>query len=198
MGGAYLKSNKTYDVTVKDASDTKLTLYTNDQNPIDATVNKKNWATFHKVNLTNDTKISFVKTSYQQGKITRKAINYTRYVAITGNNISFSNINSIEAASQAKTAVLAQQAAQAAAKAQADADAKTAAAAAAQAAANAEITASCTNGSYVNSAGNTVCRPETRSTTPSGATARCSDGSYSYSQSRRGTCSHHGGVSSWL
>jgi hypothetical protein len=29
---------------------------------------------------------------------------------------------------------------------------------------------------------------------PPGATARCRDGSYSYSQHRSGTCSHHGGV----
>jgi hypothetical protein len=34
--------------------------------------------------------------------------------------------------------------------------------------------------------------------TPAGATAQCSDGSYSFSQSRRGTCSHHGGVGTWL
>ncbi len=27
---------------------------------------------------------------------------------------------------------------------------------------------------------------------PAGATAQCRDGSYSYSASRRGTCSHHG------
>lgn len=33
---------------------------------------------------------------------------------------------------------------------------------------------------------------------PSGATAICRDGTYSYSQNRRGTCSHHGGVSVWL
>jgi uncharacterized membrane protein YqiK len=33
---------------------------------------------------------------------------------------------------------------------------------------------------------------------PPGASARCQDGSYSYSTSRRGTCSHHGGVSEWL
>lgn len=32
---------------------------------------------------------------------------------------------------------------------------------------------------------------------PSGATARCRDGTYSYSASRRGTCSHHGGVAVW-
>ncbi|MGC2234934.1 MAG: DUF3761 domain-containing protein [Pyrinomonadaceae bacterium] len=31
----------------------------------------------------------------------------------------------------------------------------------------------------------------------SGATARCRDGSLSYSQNRRGTCSHHGGVAEW-
>ena len=33
---------------------------------------------------------------------------------------------------------------------------------------------------------------------PAGATAQCRDGSYSFSQSRRGTCSHHGGVARWL
>jgi Protein of unknown function (DUF3761) len=33
---------------------------------------------------------------------------------------------------------------------------------------------------------------------PDGATARCRDGSYSFSQSRRGTCSWHGGVDEWL
>ena len=33
---------------------------------------------------------------------------------------------------------------------------------------------------------------------PAGASAKCRDGAYSFSQHRRGTCSHHGGVSSWL
>jgi Protein of unknown function (DUF3761) len=33
---------------------------------------------------------------------------------------------------------------------------------------------------------------------PPGATARCRDGTYSYSQHRSGTCSHHGGVARWL
>ncbi len=33
---------------------------------------------------------------------------------------------------------------------------------------------------------------------PAGATAECRDGSYSFSQHRSGTCSHHGGVSRWL
>lgn len=32
---------------------------------------------------------------------------------------------------------------------------------------------------------------------PAGATARCGDGSFSFSTSRSGTCSHHGGVAQW-
>ena len=54
------------------------------------------------------------------------------------------------------------------------------------------------NGTYVNSKGQTVQRPENCSGPPTGATAQCRDGSYSFSQSRRGTCSHHGGVAKWL
>jgi hypothetical protein len=56
----------------------------------------------------------------------------------------------------------------------------------------------CTNGTYVNSAGNTVCRPEASPSAPAGATAECADGTYSFSESRSGTCSHHGGVARWL
>ncbi|WP_261373112.1 DUF3761 domain-containing protein [Yersinia bercovieri] len=33
---------------------------------------------------------------------------------------------------------------------------------------------------------------------PSGATARCQDGTYSYSQQHSGACSRHKGVDSWL
>ena len=54
------------------------------------------------------------------------------------------------------------------------------------------------NGTYVNSQEQTVKRPENCSTVPQGATAQCHDGTYSFSKSRRGTCSHHGGVAKWL
>lgn len=55
-------------------------------------------------------------------------------------------------------------------------------------------------GYYTNRAGRAVHRPEMTqgSAVPSGATAQCRDSSYSFSQSRRGTCSHHGGVARWL
>jgi hypothetical protein len=57
----------------------------------------------------------------------------------------------------------------------------------------------CTDtGTYVNSKGETVKRPGNCSSAPQGATAQCADGTYSFSQSRRGTCSHHGGVAKWL
>jgi hypothetical protein len=54
------------------------------------------------------------------------------------------------------------------------------------------------NGTYVNSQGQTVKRPENCTTAPEGATAQCRDGTYSFSKNRRGTCSHHGGVAKWL
>ncbi len=51
---------------------------------------------------------------------------------------------------------------------------------------------------YTNSRGNEVQSPTQYSSQPAGASAQCADGSYSFSQSRRGTCSHHGGVARWL
>lgn len=51
---------------------------------------------------------------------------------------------------------------------------------------------------YTNSRGNVVQSPTHYNAPPAGATAQCRDGSYSFSQSRRGTCSHHGGVAKWL
>ena len=53
---------------------------------------------------------------------------------------------------------------------------------------------------YANSKGNRVRSPTRTADNqpPAGATAQCRDGTYSFSQSRRGTCSHHGGVASWL
>jgi len=38
----------------------------------------------------------------------------------------------------------------------------------------------------------------TDSSVPTGATAKCVDGTYSFSQHRSGTCSHHYGVARWL
>ena len=53
---------------------------------------------------------------------------------------------------------------------------------------------------YVNSRGEWVPSPQHTSdgSVPSGASAQCRDGSFSFSRHRRGTCSHHGGVERWL
>ncbi len=62
-----------------------------------------------------------------------------------------------------------------------------------------KVAVNCPNGTYVNSDGNVVCRPyPSPDGPPAGATARCVDGTYSFSQHRSGTCSHHGGVAQWL
>lgn len=51
---------------------------------------------------------------------------------------------------------------------------------------------------YVNSSGSCILRPVDAPSPPPGATAQCVDGSYSFSAHRQGTCSHHGGVGTWL
>lgn len=38
----------------------------------------------------------------------------------------------------------------------------------------------------------------TRSSAPAGASAQCRHGTYSFSAHRRGTCSHHVGVGTWM
>ncbi len=47
---------------------------------------------------------------------------------------------------------------------------------------------------YINVDGNKVQSPTYYNSPPVGATAKCGDGTYSFSQHRSGTCSHHGGV----
>jgi chaperone required for assembly of F1-ATPase len=56
------------------------------------------------------------------------------------------------------------------------------------------------NNTYVNVDGRTVHSPaySTDGSVPAGATAQCADGTFSFSQHRRGTCSYHGGVGHWL
>jgi len=53
-------------------------------------------------------------------------------------------------------------------------------------------------GYYTNVDGHRVHRRFHAARQPAGASAQCRDGSYSFSEHHMGTCSHHGGVSSWL
>jgi hypothetical protein len=56
------------------------------------------------------------------------------------------------------------------------------------------------HGHYINKSGQIVHSPahSKSGTIPAGASARCRDGTYSFSRHHSGTCSHHGGVSGWL
>ena len=54
------------------------------------------------------------------------------------------------------------------------------------------------SGYYTNVNGHRVHRPMRANQAPAGATAKCSDGTWSFSENHRGTCSHHGGVTRWL
>jgi len=56
------------------------------------------------------------------------------------------------------------------------------------------------HGHYTNKSGQVVHSPAHTVTgaPPSGASAQCRDGTWSFSRSHRGTCSHHGGVAQWL
>ena len=55
------------------------------------------------------------------------------------------------------------------------------------------------NKTYTNVDGATVHAPaySTDNSVPQGASAKCGDGTYSFSLHRSGTCSHHGGVITW-
>jgi hypothetical protein len=51
---------------------------------------------------------------------------------------------------------------------------------------------------YTSRSGHEVHRPEGYTEEATGATERCRDGSWSFSEHRSGTRSHHGGVARWL
>lgn len=56
------------------------------------------------------------------------------------------------------------------------------------------------NNHYVNVDGRVVHGPARtlHDRQPVGASAKCFDGTWSFSRHARGTCSHHGGVARWL
>ena len=51
---------------------------------------------------------------------------------------------------------------------------------------------------YTATSGHRVHRPVRAASAPVGASARCRDDSWSFSENHRGICSHHGGVARWL
>jgi hypothetical protein len=58
--------------------------------------------------------------------------------------------------------------------------------------------AGCGSDFYINSDGQCVHDPVAADSPPAGATAKCNDGTYSFSKHHSGTCSGHHGVAEWL
>ena len=56
----------------------------------------------------------------------------------------------------------------------------------------------CKAGYYLNVSHHCVRRPTHAAKAPRGATAKCRDATYSFSEHASGTCSHHGGVAVWI
>jgi hypothetical protein len=185
--GAYERSSNHYDVVVRDSPPgTQLVLYVNGKSPVKATVTQRDRATFRNVTLGATGRLSFaeIHTGYH-GKLYRRALGYKRFFQVTPEAVHFFRSDPTRAKPPPTTEVSQPVLAPASPAPPAPA-------------APPESGPTCGNGTYVNSQGNTVCRPEQSPTVPPGATARCVDGTYSFSQSRSGTCSHHGGVAEWL
>jgi hypothetical protein len=62
----------------------------------------------------------------------------------------------------------------------------------------AAVAPTCKSGYYKNVSSHCVKRPTRAATVPAGATAKCRDATYSFSEHASGTCSHHGGVARWI
>lgn len=62
----------------------------------------------------------------------------------------------------------------------------------------ATVAPACKSGYYKNVSSHCVRRPTKASRVPAGATAKCRDATYSFSEHASGTCSHHGGVARWI
>lgn len=54
-----------------------------------------------------------------------------------------------------------------------------------------------TSFAYTNVKGNSIPSPVKSVVIPKGAMAKCKDGTYSFSQTHKGTCSKHKGVAVW-
>lgn len=174
---AHPEGGEYFDLVARDAPGTKLVLYVNSRPEGRARINTRGRATFHEVLLEGTGKVSFsTVVTGRNGRSHQRPTGYVRYFKVSGESVRF-------LLALPKPAV------------GPPPEPPPPPPVAPPPASPAPV---CTNGTYVNSAGNIVCSPVESPTVPAGATARCVDGTYSFSESRSGTCSHHGGVAEWL
>lgn len=87
VNNAYFKDNGKYDIVVYDSNRETLRLYVNDKNPVKAKVNKKGWATFQKVKLSGQSKLSFAK----RVKLKYVPLSYVKYISVDSKKVKLSN-----------------------------------------------------------------------------------------------------------
>ena len=209
----YAKGNNHFNIVVGDGAGTKLELYVNDAHPTRATANKQNWATFLGVTLTGTGKLSFTQALQGSHGSYQRPINYTQRYTVANGKVSFSNFTvAVSAAAVSAPSPIPSPSPVPPATSPSPvpmpvpipspvpivAPVSPPTPVPTPVSTTSPAPTGCTNGTYVNVSGNTVCSPETAATTPAGATAQCNDGTYSFSQHHRGTCSGHGGVERWL
>lgn len=176
---AHSEGGEYFELIGRDAPGARVVLYVDGSPRAKARANSRGRLAFPKVRFTGTGRLSFsaVLTGHN-GKSHQRPTGYVRYYSARDQSVQFSQ-------TPLKPPVVAPPVSPAPVAPQPTAPAPSPAPA-------------CANGTYVNSVGNTVCSPEPSPTVPAGATARCVDGTYSFSESRSGTCSHHGGVAEWL
>jgi len=174
---AHPEGGEYFDLVARDAPGAKLVLYVNNRAEGRARANSSGRASFHEVLLVGTGKVSFSSVvTGQNGRSHQRPTGYVRYFTVSEESVRFLLILPKPAVAPPP-------------------EPPPTPPVAPPPASPAPV---CTNGTYVNSAGNIVCIPVESPTVTAGATARCVDGTYSFSESRSGTCSHHGGVAEWL
>jgi hypothetical protein len=89
VDNAYFKGKGTYDIVVHDSKRDTLRLYVNDKKSKKAAVNNQGWATFQKVKLTGQSKLSFTK---KVGLFKYSPVKYVNYIRVNSSRVELSDV----------------------------------------------------------------------------------------------------------
>jgi len=88
VNNAYFKGNGAYNVVVHDSNRDTLQIYVNGKKSVKAKVNKQGWATFQRVRLSGQSKLSFTKRT---GLFKYVPLKYTKYVRVSAAQVTLSD-----------------------------------------------------------------------------------------------------------
>jgi hypothetical protein len=88
VNNAYFKGDGKYDIVVHDPNKETLQLLVNDKKSVKAKVNKKGFATFQKVKLSGQSKLTFAKSKLFKKDV---PIKYMKYVEVDSKQVKLSN-----------------------------------------------------------------------------------------------------------